>query len=145
MPTAGGINDYQEFKDSNANVLAYFSSAGEFVTQFGAVQGPVTPVTTTSTIPSSASSVSIGAISGAITLTLPAASSVTAGRDLVINDGNGSISSSATVALKTPLGGGKIGAVAANTASTSAAPYAFINAAWGSVRLMSDGTNWNPF
>lgn len=145
MPTAGGINDYQEFKDVNANVVAYVSANGEFVTQFGQSVGPMTPVTTTSTIPSSASTVQVGAIAGAITLTLPAASSVTPGRELVINDGNGSISSSATVALKTPASGGKIGGVAANTASTSAAPYAFINAAWGAVRLISDGVNWNPF
>ena len=145
MPTAGGTNDYQEFKDVNANVLAYFSSAGEFVTQYASAQGPVTLVTTTSTVPTSASLVSVGAIAAAITLTLPAANTVTPGRELVINDGNGSISSSATVALKTPASGGKIGGVAANTASTSAAPYAFINAAWGAVRLVSDGTNWNPF
>ena len=145
MPTAGGASDYQEFKDSQANVLAYFSSAGELVTQFGQCVGPITVVTATGSIPSSASSVQVGAIAAAITLTLPAANSVTPGRELTITDGNGSISSSATVALKTPASGGKIGGVSANTASTSAAPYAFINAAWGAVRLISDGTNWNPF
>lgn len=145
MPTAGGASDYQEFKDVNANVMAYFSSGGEFVTQYGQCAGPITVVTATGSIPSSASSVQVGAIAAAITLTLPAANAVTPGRELIINDGNGSISSSATVALKTPVGGGKIGGVANNTASTSAAAYAFMNAAWSGIRLQSDGTNWNPF
>ena len=75
----------------------------------------------------------------------PASSAVTPSRVLVIVDGNGSVTSSATVAVKTPSGGGKIGAVSAATASTSAASYAFMNAAYESIRLISDGTNWLPF
>lgn len=144
-PTPGAAGDFAEVKDSNANVDDYISSTGEFVEQAGLVLGLPQSFTATGTVPSSASYVEVGAISGAITLTLPAASAETAGHVLVINDGNGAVSSSATVAVKTPAAGGKIGAVAANTASTSAASYAFMQAAYSSIRLISDGTNWNPF
>lgn len=145
MPTAGGASDYQEFKDSNANVMGYFSSTGEFVPNYGlCLDGTPFAVTANATVPASASYVEVGAIAAAITLTLAAANAVTPGHLLTIGDGNGSISSSATVAVKTPASGGKIGAVAANTASTSAASYAFLNAAWTTIRLISDGTNWNP-
>ena len=146
MPQAGAAGDYAEVKDSQANVATYVSSTGEFVPQFGfCLDGTPYSVTTTSTLPTSASFVEVGAIAAAIVLTIPAANAVTAGRVLVIADGNGSVSSSATVAVKTPAAGGKIGAVAANTNSTSAASYAFMNAAYESMRLISDGTNWLPF
>jgi len=145
MPTTGGAGDYSETKDSQANVVEYTSSLGEQVIQSGLVLGLPQSFTASGAVPSSASNVEIGAISGAITLTLPAASAVTAGHVLTVHDSNGSVSSSATVALQTPASGGKIGAVAANTPSTSAAAYAFLNAAYTGVRLISNGTNWNPW
>lgn len=146
MPVSGGAGDYAEVKDSQANVDQYTSSIGEEVEQFGMVFGAPLAVAANATIPASATTVEVGAVSGAITLTLPAASSVTAGHILYVHDANGSISSSATVALQTPSSAsGKIGGVAAGSASTSAASYAFLNAPWTSLRLISNGTNWNPF
>lgn len=147
MPVTGGAGDISEVKDINANVVEFISSTGEVVPQFGLVLDvPNAAVVANTTLAGSASYVEVGAITGAITLTLPAANAVTAGHMLVVNDGNGSISSSATVALKTATSAaGKIGAVAAGVASTSAASYAFLNAAYTGVRLISDGTNWNPF
>lgn len=147
MPVTGGTGDIAEVKDSQANVVEYISSTGEVVPQFGLVLDvPQAAVVANTTLAGSASYVSVGAVTGAITLTLPAANAVTPGHMLVVNDGNGSVSSSATVSLKTATSAsGKIGAVAAGVASTSAAAYAFMNAAYSSVRLISDGTNWNPF
>lgn len=145
MPQTGGTGDFAEVKDSNANVDTYVSAAGEFVEQFGLVLGNAQTFSASGTIPSSASNVEIGTISGAIALTVPSASAVSAGHLLSIRDANGTVSSSATVSLQTPSGGGKIGAVAANTASTSAASYAFLNSAYSAVRIISNGTNWNPF
>jgi hypothetical protein len=146
MPQAGAAGDYSETKDSQANVVEYESSTGELVEQAGLVLGLPQTYTANATVPASATNVEIGAISGAITLTLPAAGLVTAGHILTIHDGNGSVSSSATVALQTPSSAsGKIGGVAAGSASTSAASYAFLNAAYTGVRLISNGTNWNPF
>ena len=149
MPVTGGAGDISEVKDSQANVAEYISAAGELVAQYGiCFDSTPFPVTGSGavTVPASASWVEVGAITGAVTLTLPAAGAVTPGRAMMITDGNGSISSSATVALKTATSAsGKIGGVAAGSASTSAAAYAFINAAYGAVRLMSDGTNWSPF
>lgn len=144
-PTAGGVGDVAEVKDINANVSTYVSSAGEFVPQYGLVLGPPLAVTANTTVPASASYVVVKAITGAITLTLPAANAVTPGHLMTIGDGNGSISSSATVATQTATSAsGKIGGVAAGSASTSAASYAFLNAAWTTLRLISDGVNWNP-
>jgi hypothetical protein len=146
MPVTGPVGDFGEQKDVNANVDEYFSAAGELVEQFGFVLGnPQTIATSAATIPASASNVEIGAVGVAVALTLPAASAVTPGHILLISDANGSVSSSATVSVQTPAGGGKIGAVAAATASTSAASYAFLNAAYTSLRLKSNGTNWNPW
>lgn len=144
MPTSGGTGDFAEVKDTSANVLGYYSSTGEFVEQYGLVLGTPQTYTANSVIPASASNVEIGAISGAIVLTLPAASAVTAGHILAIHDGNGSVSSSATVGMITPTSGGKIGNVSAATSSTSAASYAFLNAAYTGTLLISNGTNWNP-
>lgn len=146
MPVTGGAGDYAEVKDSQANVDQYTSSIGEEVEQFGMVFGAPFSVTANATVPASATTVEVGAIAGAITLTLPAAQVVTPGHILYVHDSNGSISSSATVALQTPTSAsGKIGGVTAGAASTSAASYAFLNAAWTSLRLISNGTNWNPF
>lgn len=144
-PVTGAAGDFAEVKDVNANVVEYVSATGEVVPQFGLVLDVPNAVAVNTTLAGSASYVEVGAIAGAIVVTVPAASAVTPGHMLVINDGNGSVSSSATVAVKTPANGGKIGAVAANTNSTSAASYAFMNAAYSSIRLISDGTNWNPF
>jgi hypothetical protein len=143
-PTPGAAGDIGEQKDVNANVLEYFSAAGENVDQYGFALTPLT-ISATGSVPSSASNVEIGTISAAIALTIPAASAVTPGHILSIHDVNGSVSSSATVSLQTPTSGGKIGAVVAATASTSAAAYAFMNSAYGSLRIVSNGTNWNPF
>jgi hypothetical protein len=148
MVVQGGTNDFAEIKDSNGNVLVYVSQNGEFVVQTGFVQGSPFPFgAANATIPASAAcAMSNAAIAASgIQLTLPSASSVTPGRELVIQDAFGGATASNTIAVKTPASGGKIGAVAANTASTSAASYAFVNAAYGSIRLTSDGTNWNPF
>ena len=145
MPTSGAAGDFAETKDVNANVDEYFSAAGELVEQYGLVLGTPQTYTANAVIPASASNVEIGAVAGAISLTLPAASAVTPGHVLTIHDGNGSVSSSATVGLITPAGGGKIGNVSAATSSTSAASYAFLNAAYTGLRLISNGTNWNPW
>jgi len=144
MPTPGGAGDFAETKDTSANVDTYVSATGEFVEQYGLVLGTPQTFTASGTVPSSASNVEIGAISGAVILTLPAASAVTAGHILAIHDGNGSVSSSATVAMVTPTGGGKIGNVSAATCSTSAASYAFLNSPYTGTLLISNGTNWNP-
>ena len=98
MPQAGAAGDYSETKDSQANVVEYESSTGETVEQAGMVFGLPQTFTANGTIPASATNVEVGAISGAITLTLPAASAVTAGHLLMISDTNGTASSSATVA-----------------------------------------------
>lgn len=145
MPQAGGVGDIAEVKDVGANVDTYVSSAGEFVEQYGLVLGNPQTYAANAVIPASASNVEIGAVTGAITLTLPAANLVTPGHLLSISDANGSVSSSATVALITPTSGGKIGNVSAATSSTSAASYAFLNAAYTALRLKSNGTNWNPW
>lgn len=145
MPTAGGTGDFAETKDVSANVLGYFSAAGEFVEQYGLVLGTPQTFTANGVIPASASNVEIGSFGSSFYLTLPAASAVTAGHLLSISDANGSVSSSATVGLLTPTAGGKIGNVSAATSSTSAASYAFLNSAYGALRLKSNGTNWNPF
>ncbi len=141
----GAAGDIGEVKDVNANVDEYFSAAGELVEQAGLVLGlPLSIATSAATIPASASNVEI-ASAVSVALVIPAASAVTAGHLLSIRDANGTLSSSATCSVATPASGGKIGAVAANTASTSAASYAFINSAYGSMRLISNGTNWNAF
>ncbi|HEV2346454.1 MAG TPA: hypothetical protein VGS97_20310 [Actinocrinis sp.] len=145
MPTSGAAGDLFEQRDVNANVDTYVSATGELVEQYGLVLGTPQTYTANAVIPVSASNVEIGAIAGAISLTLPAASAVTAGHLLSISDANGSVSSSATVGLITPTGGGKIGNVSAATSSTSAASYAFLNSAYGALRLKSNGTNWNPW
>lgn len=144
-PTSGGAGDIAEVKDINANVLGYYSAAGEFVEQYGLVLGTPQTFTGNGTIPASASNVEIGSISGPMYLTVPSASAVTPGHLLSISDSAGTVSSSATVGLLTPTGGGKIGNVSAATSSTSAASYAFLNSAYGALRLKSNGTNWNPF
>jgi hypothetical protein len=150
MPQAGGTNDFAEVRDVNGNVLAYTSQFGETVLQNGLALGnPFLVGGANATIPASASLVqtNVAVASGGIVLTVPSASAsnLTPGHVLVIQDANGNASASNTIAVKTPVGGGKIGAVANNTASTSAASYAFINSAYGSIRLITDGTNWNPF
>lgn len=145
MPTPGAAGDFSEVKDVNANVLGYYSAAGEFVEQYGLVLGTPQTYTANAVIPASASNVEIGTLSAAISLTLPAATAVTAGHLLSIHDANGTVSSSATVSLITPTSGGKIGNVAAATSSTSAAGYAFLNAAYTGLKLVSNGVNWNPF
>ena len=149
MPVTGGAGDISEIKDSQANVVEYISSTGELVSQYGiSIDSAPTVVTGSgaATIPSSASWVEIGAITGAVTLTLPAASAVTPGHVLYVTDGNGSVSSSATVAVKTATSAsGKIGGVAAGSTSTSANTYAFMQAAYSAIHLLSDGTNWSPF
>jgi len=144
MPTPGGAGDFAEVKDVSANVDTFVSATGEFVEQYGLVLGTPQTYTSNSVIPASATNVEIGAIAGAIVLTLPAASAVTPGHILSIHDGNGSVSSSATVGMITPTGGGKIGNVSAATSSTSAASYAFLNAPYTGSLLISNGTNWNP-
>lgn len=146
MPQTGQTGDIAETKDVNADVVTYVSPLGELVEQYGLVLGNPQTFTASGTVPSSASNVEIGAISGAIALAIPAASAVSAGHVLYISDANGSVSSSATVSLSTPSSAsGKIGAVAAGVASTSAASYAFLNAPYTSLRIKSNGTNWNPF
>jgi hypothetical protein len=145
MPQAGAAGDVGEQKDVNANVLEYFSAAGEVVEQFGLALAPFSVASSAATIPASASNVEIGAVGVATVLTIAAASGVTPGHVLLIHDAAGSVSGSATVSVQTPTGGGKIGGVAAATASTSAAAYAFMNSAYGSLRLVSNGTNWNPW
>lgn len=144
MPTAGADGDYAEVKDNNANVLSYHSSIGEFVAQYGLALGAPTTFTANGAVPAAESNVEIGTIAASIALTLPAASAVTPGHILSIRDANGTVSSSATVSLQTPTAGGKIGAVSAATASTSAASYAFMNASYAALRLISNGTNWGP-
>lgn len=144
MPTSGGVGDFAEIKDSSANVDSYVSAAGEYVTQYGFAVVPLT-VSATGALPTSASNVEVGTIAAAVTLTLPAAGAVTPGHVLWVHDVNGTVSSSATVALQTASSAsGKIGGVAAGSASTSAAAYAFLNSAYSAVRLVSNGTNWNP-
>lgn len=145
MPQTGGAGDYAEVKDVSANVDEYTSAAGEFVEQAGLVLGLPQTFTGNGVVPASASNVEIGTISGPMYLTIPSASAVTAGHLLSIRDANGTVSSSATVGLLTPSGGGKIGNVSAATSSTSAASYAFLNSAYSAVRIISNGTNWNPF
>jgi hypothetical protein len=148
MPQSGGTNDFAETKDVNANVLGYYSQFGEYVAQSGLVLGNPFLFSGNATVPASASLAQTNAsLSASAVLTLPDAGTVTAGHVLVIQDAAGGATSSNTIAVKTPTGGktSKIGGVSNNTASTSAASYAFINSAYGSIRLASDGTNWNPF
>lgn len=144
-PVTGPAGDIGEQKDVNANVLEYFTAAGELVETSGFALTPYTVSSSAATIPASASNVEIGAVGVATSLTIAAASAVNPGHILLVHDAAGSVSGSATVSLQTPAGGGKIGAVAAATASTSAAAYAFLNSSYGSLRLVSNGTNWNPW
>lgn len=149
MTVLGAAGDFAETKDSNANVDSYTSAIGEEVTQFGFALGNpfLFGAAATATVPATVSLAQTNAAAAAsgVVLTLPGANAVNVGHILIIQDANGGVTSSNTVAVKTPAGGGKVGAVANNTASTSAASYAFINSAYGSIRLASDGTNWNPF
>lgn len=145
---SGGTNDFAEIKDVNGNVLAYVSQFGEFVVQNGLTLGNPFGVSGNATVPASASLVQTnGALSASAVLTIPSASAsnLTPGHVLVIQDAQGTVTSSNTIAVQTPAGGGKIGAVSAATPSTSANSYAFINSAYGSIRLVTNGTNWNPF
>lgn len=132
-----------ETKDINANAVHYTSATGEMVTQFGLAIGGAGgrfPVgASNATVPATASVVYTNASVAAsgIVLTIPAASAVTPGRLILFKDEFGGATSSNTITVETPVGGGKIDATAAGS------PLVVINAAYGSWKMYSDGTNWH--
>ena len=140
---AGGVGDYAEVKDINANVAQYTSATGEEVAQMGfclgGAGGRFGVGASNASIPATASVVYTNATVAAsgVVLTLPAASAVTPGRLILFKDENGTATASNTLAVQTPTGGGTIDGTAAAT------KLVIVNSAYGMWKAYSDGTNWH--
>jgi len=144
MPTAGGTGDRNEIKDQFGNVDDYVSSSGELVAQYGLSLGGAAGrfaigSGATATMPSTASVAYTSATvaTGGVTITLPNANAVTPGRLFIVKDENGTATGTNVIKVVTGTGGGAIDGSAQGTAVT------VVNAAYGSARLYSDGTNWH--
>jgi hypothetical protein len=134
--------DWQELKDNLGNLIGYTTLAGEFVPNEGLALGASFAFSANATMPASATLAYLNATPAtSAVLTIPAAQNVAPGRVIVVKDNTNSASATHPVQLQTPASGGKIDGTAANTATT-ATPIAIL-AAYGVVRLMSDGVNWN--